>query len=358
MREDLSHKKIHMPIKILKITDGRAGHITISDGIVSAIQKTHQTEITTIDVAIRTKFFLRILRFILKYNLMYNKFVLNDLFIKFFYKNYHKLDVKIDLIISTGGDTLFMNIWSGHMLKVKNIFSGSLRGIDPKYFFLVLSNINAKNCINLSIAPTRMIDTSDLHQQVKYFCNEKKIDNNGKYFVLLIGGDGGGYKYDEDDYQKLVNNFMSLLKKHKAKALITTSRRTGAKYEKLLKELFLKYSDDVAYGVYFGQNPEKVVAVYLELGSMIFTTEESGSMITESLSCKKPVFTLFPKIVKVQKKYKLFLDDLVEKKRISRLSIDMDWIGFDLNKFTFMHLEKLPTEELSEKLQPFLKEIK
>lgn len=347
-----------MSIKILKITDGRAGHITISDGIISAIQKTHQTKITIIDIAIRTKFFLRILRFILKYNLMHNKFVLNDLFIKIFYKNYHKLDDKIDLIVSTGGDTLFMNIWLSHMLKVKNIFSGSLRGIDSKYFFLMLSNINAKNCINLSIAPTRMIDTNDLCQQVKYFCNEKKIDNSCKYFVLLIGGDGGGYKYDEDDYQELVNNFMSLVKRNKAKALITTSRRTGIKYEKILKELFLKYNDDIAYSVYYAENPEKVVATYLELASMVFVTEESGSMITESLLCKKPVFTLFPKIVKVQKKYKLFLDDLANKKRIAILNMREDLFDLDIDNFDFNYIEKLPIDDLSEKLQPFLKEIK
>ncbi|MBD3724028.1 MAG: mitochondrial fission ELM1 family protein [Epsilonproteobacteria bacterium] len=345
-------------LKVLKITDGRAGHITITDGIISAIQKTHQVEIVTMEISIRTKFFLRILRFILRYNFLNNRFVLNDFFIKLFYKNYHKLDHKIDLIISTGGDTLFMNIWLCYMLGVKNIFSGSLRGINQKYFFLILSNINAKNCINLSIAPTRMIDENDLHQQVKYFCNEKKIDNNRKYFVLLIGGDGGGYKYDEDDYYELVNNFMSLVEKHKAKALITTSRRTGLKYEKLLKKLFSKYSDDIAYSVYFGQNPEKIVAVYLELASIVFVTEESGSMITESLLYKKPVFTLSPKNIKEQKKYKLFLNDLVEKQRINRLAIQSNLSDINLDNFVFKYIEKLPIEELSEKLQPFLKEIK
>ncbi|MDD5359046.1 MAG: ELM1/GtrOC1 family putative glycosyltransferase [Sulfurovaceae bacterium] len=346
-----------MTLKVLKITDGRAGHITITDGIISAIQKTHEVETTTIDISIRTKFFLRIFRFILRYNFLNNRFILNDFFIKLFYKNYNKPYENIDLIVSTGGDTLFINIWLSHVLNVKNIFSGSLRGINPKYFFLILSNLNTNNCINLSIAPTRMIDTNGLHQQVKYFCNEKNIDKNAKYFVLLIGGDGGGYKYDGDDYYELVNNFMSLVKRHKAKALITTSRRTGAKYENLLKGLFSKYSDDVVYGVYFGQNPEKIVAVYLELGSTVFVTEESGSMITESLLCKKPVFTLFPKSVKEQKQYKLFLDDLVEKKRIIRLNMRDNLLNLDLDNFDFNYIEKLPIEELSEKLQPFLKEI-
>jgi mitochondrial fission protein ELM1 len=347
-----------MSIKILKITDSRAGHIAISDGIISAIQKTHQVEIIVLDIATRAKIFLRIFRFILKYNLMYNKFVLNDLFIKIFYKNYHKPYENIDLIVSTGGDTLFINTWLSRILNVKNIFSGSLRGIDPKYFFLILSNLNTKNCINLSIAPTQMIDSNDLHNKVEHFCNENEIDKNSKYFVLLIGGDGGGYKYTKEDYENLVYSFISLVKRYNVKALITTSRRTGIKYEKLLKESFSNYSDNIAYSVYYAENPEKVVAVYLKLASVVFVTEESGSMITESLISKKPVFTLSPKIVKEQKQYKLFLDNLVEQMRINRLSIHADLDGIDLDKFVFKYLEKLPNEELSEKLQPFLKEIK
>ena len=80
-------------------------------------------------------------------------------------------------------------------------------------------------------------------------------------------------------------------------------------------------------------------------------------MITESIISKKPVFTLSPKNIKEQKQYKLFLDDLVKKQRINRLEIENDMPSFNLDRFDFKYIEKLPTEELSEKLQPFLKEI-
>lgn len=342
-------------LKVLKITDGRAGHITVTEGTLEAIKKTYNVEVFELPIKIRAKFLLRVFKFILIHNLLSNRFVLNDFFISLFYKNYQKPMHNIDLIISTGGDTLFINAWLSNVLDVKNIFCSSLRGIDSKYFSIVIGTLEQKlkNYIKLDMAPTRII-LDDFYNKIQYFCNAKDIDMNGKYFVLLIGGDGSGYKYNKADYQELVYSFMLLVKKHKAKALITTSRRTGIKYEKLLKELFLQYNKDIAYSVYFGQNPEKIVAVYLELASIVFVTEESGSMITESLYYRKPVFTIRPKIVAEQKRYNLFLDELYDKQRISRVYVEnLHKIEFD--KFVFKYIEKLPIEELSEKIQPFLK---
>lgn len=344
-------------LKILKITDGRAGHITVTEGTLKAIEKTYNVEVFELFIKIRAKFLLRVLKFVLMHNLLSNRFVLNDFFINLFYKNYQKPMHKIDIIISTGGDTLFINAWMSNMLDAKNIFCSSLRGIDSKYFSIIIGTLEQKlkNYIKLDMAPTKIIQ-DDFYNKIQYFCNEKDIDINGKYFVLLIGGNGSGYKYNKDDYQKLVYNFISLVKKHKAKALITTSRRTGIKSEKLLKELFLKYNEDIAYSVYFGENPEKVVAVYLELASMVFVTEESGSMITESLYYRKPVFTIRPKIVMEQKRYNLFLNELYNKQRISRVYME-NLYTIEFDKFVFKYIKKQPIEELSEKLQPFLKEI-
>jgi len=347
-----------MALKILKITDGKSGHISVSNGVIEAIKKNNNVEIIELNVKIRAKLFLLILKFILKHDLFSSKLILNDLFIRCFYKNYHKPDAKIDLIISSGGDTLFLNVWLSKVLNAKNIYCSSLRGVDPKYFSLVVSIFepDLKNSIKMEIAPTQ-IGSEDLPQRVEKFCNEKNIDKNQKYFVLLIGGDGEGHIYTENDYKNLVNNFMSLVKKHKVKALITTSRRTGEKNEKLLKRFFADYRDDMAYSVYFGENPERVVQLYLELGSAIFVTEESESMITESLCFQKPVFALYPK--KVQKgkkyeKYKKYLRRLSSNQRIVRLSIGSDLLNANLDKFDFKYIEKLPIDYLAEKIQPYL----
>jgi len=345
-------------LKILKITDGRAGHITITDGVIEAIKQNYDVEIVPLDIKLRFKILLQILKHIINYAWFDYMFKKNKNILKIFYKNLDFPKQHIDLIVSTGGDTSFVNILFSRYLQVKNIYCSQLRGLNPSYFHLIISrkNLGIKNSIYMDVVPTG-IKANHIDMMIETFCSKHHIKKEDKYFVLLIGGNGGGYSYTEDDYQTLVHSFMSIVKQNKAKALITTSRRTGSGHEKSLEKLLSNYSKDIAYNVYFGQNPEKVVAVYLELGSVIFVTEESGSMITESLLCKKPVFTLSPKNIKEQKQYKLFLDDLAEKQRINRITIENNLLNLDLDKFVFKYIEKQPIEELSEKLQPFLKEI-
>ncbi|MGW8169031.1 MAG: ELM1/GtrOC1 family putative glycosyltransferase [Sulfurovaceae bacterium] len=348
-----------MMLSIIKITDGKAGHVAISDGVIESISKIAHVEVINLDIKIRTKFFLRILKFILKYDLLSSKFVSSDIFMRLFYKNYHSFNnQKIDLIVSAGGDTIFINIWLSRILNAKNIFCGTTRGISSRYFDLIVSvtDIDAPNSIKLDSFPIKN-SAENMKEKTKKFCKEKKINEDGKFFVLLIGGNGGGYSYTENDYQILVHSFMSIVKQNKAKALITTSRRTGLRYEKLLEKLLSNYSKDIAYSVYFGQNPEKVVVPYLGLGSIIFVTEESGSMISESLFAKKPVFLLYPGAVKENKRYKIFVNDLCAKKRVARISINKELSNLDLDKFEFNFIDKLPTDELVEKIKLFMKDI-
>lgn len=347
-----------MTLKILKITDGRAGHITITEGAIEAIRKNNSVNVVELQIKLRTKILLQILKILIKCDWFDSIVKKNVNILKIFYKNFNLPNEHLDLIISTGGDTSFLNIWLARYLNIKNIYCSQLRALNPNYFYLILSrkDLGIKNSICMEVLPTG-INMNDLNSIVEAFCLNNRIKKEDNYFVLLVGGNGGGYKYEENDYINLVHSFMSMVKKHNAKALITTSRRTGSDNERVLKGLFEKYKNDIAYSVYFGQNPEKVVAVYLELGSVIFVTEESGSMITESLLCKKPVFTLSPKNIKEQKRYKLFLNDLVEKQRINRLAIQSNLSDINLDNFVFKYIEKLPIEELSEKLQPFLKEI-
>jgi len=347
-----------MELKILKVTDGKAGHITITDGVIEAIQKNYQVQTIELKVTLRAKFFLPILKFMFNDDWLSAKIRDIDWLIPFFYKNYERPNQQIDLIISSGGDTSFINIWLTGMLDVKNIYCSGLRGIKPERFSLIISTLelDVKNSIKLEVAPTK-VGSLNLSSDVTKFCEEKRIDKKEKYFVLLIGGNGAGYKYRNKDFENLVKNFMNLVIKNSAKALITTSRRTGIENEKFLEDQFSKYHEHIAYNVYFNQSPEKVVAIYLDLASAVFVTEESGSMITESLFCKKPLFTVRPKQVMDQERYRIFLDDLFSKHRMIRLNVEDDWSIIDLNKFDFSYIEKIPIDDLSEKIQPYLKEL-
>ena len=347
-----------MELKIFKITDGKAGHITVTDGVIEAIQKNYQVQIIELKVTLRVKFFLTILKFIFNDDWLSTKIRGFDWLISFFYKNYERPNQQVDLIISSGGDTSFINIWLANVLEVNNIYCSGLRGIKPERFSLIISTLDLgfKNSITLEVAPTK-VGSHTLSNDVVMFCEDKRIDKKEKYFILLIGGNGAGYKYRNKDFEKLVKNFMNLVIKNSAKALITTSRRTGMENEKFLEDQFSKYHEHIVYNVYFNQNPEKVVAIYLDLASAVFVTEESGSMITESLFCKKPLFTVRPKQVMDQERYRIFLDDLFSKHRMIRLNVEDDWSTINLNEFEFSYIKKTPIDDLSEKIQPYLKEL-
>lgn len=347
-----------MEFKILKITDGKAGHITITDGVIEAIQKNYQVQVIELNLTIRVKFLLILLKFIFNSDWLNRKISKCDWLIPFFYKNYEKPSQEIDLIISSGGDTSFINIWLSNLLNVNNIYCSGLRGIKPERFSVLIGtlDIGLKNSITLEVAPTKVGSDTLLHDTAM-FCDEKGIDQKEKYFVLLIGGNGSGYSYSRKDFEHLVKSFMDQVVKNGAKALITTSRRTGIENEKFLKDQFSKYHEHVAYSVYFNEKPEKVVAIYLSLASTIFVTEESGSMITESLFSQKPLFTLRPKLVKDQKRYKLFLDDLYLKKRMVSLTLMDNFSDIDLEKFNFSYIEKTPIDDLAEKIKPYLIDI-
>jgi mitochondrial fission protein ELM1 len=345
-------------MKILKITDGKPGHITVSDGVIDAISQNYAVEVTELHIKLRVKFLLRVLKFIINNDWLRRNTMTYDWLLGVFYKNYQRPNRPVDLIISTGGDTSFINVWLAKALDAKNIYCSNLRGIKPELFYLLISTLesNLENSIQLEIAPTK-IGLKNILPDINHFCDKNGIDKKKKYFVLLIGGNGAGYRYTKKDFTNLVKNFMNLVLKNDAKALITTSRRTGMENEKFLHEQFSKYNKYIAYSVYFNEKPEKVVAAYLNLATKIFVTEESGSMITESLFYKKPVFTLRPKNVKDQKRYELFLDDLYTKKRIICFSLEEDFSNIDLQIFDFSYMQKTPIDDLAKKIQPYIKEF-
>ena len=347
-----------MKLNILKISDAKAGHITITDGVIDAIKQNSDIDITIITVKLRAKFLIPILRFII-HNQRLNQLVLKyPNIIKLFYKGIKELTLPIDIVISTGGDTSFLNIWLSQLYKAKNIYCSSLRGISPNFFSLIITteDIKVSNSIILEMAPVKInLNNNDT---IEKFSQTNNIQKDAKYYVLMIGGDGAGYKYNKDDFKHLIEKFMYIIQRDNAKALITTSRRTGLENENFIKDTLSKYQDDITYEVYFNHKPQKVVSIFLSLGSVIFVTEESGSMITEAVLAKKPVFTIQPLDVKPQSKYELFLHRLFSKHRIKRLDISEKWQDIEMDNTDFDFVKQTPIEILSDKLQSFLKDIK
>jgi len=187
-------------LKILLITDNRAGHINISNGIIEYLKQKVEVEITRIDVSFRLKFLIKLATFIVnKFNLRNKENI--EFLIKLFYKNLTIPKGNFDLIISTGGDTAFLNIFLSKLFNIPNIYCSSLRGISPDLFTYTLS------LVDHNIPNEIVVDLAPLYVEIR----PKTLE--GKYIAILIGGPTKVYQFKDEEFIEMVTNIINLLDK-------------------------------------------------------------------------------------------------------------------------------------------------
>ncbi|GIU00853.1 hypothetical protein TSL6_13590 [Sulfurovum sp. TSL6] len=325
--------------KVLILSDGRPGHFNQSLAVAEAMKKLDVVEVKYIEVKIKKfgKYFLRaFLNAGLGQKLCEGSYLLK--FIHLLYEGY-TWDKEPDIIISAGKDTSLLNALLALTYGSKNFFIGHPKKLDHHLFTAVFTvlDLGFDNQIVLDVAPT-LSYSGDLNE----FANKYGLDLQSEYYTLLIGGDGSGYQYDEEDIEKLIT-FVNATA-DKVKWLVTTSRRTPVAYEeKMEKEM--KAECFIAYH----KNPQKVVAGFLELSSAVFVTEESASMVSEGVASRKPVVTLVPKIHDADRNYAEILDKFQKEGRIRREKMSLlNTKVLDPN--LFVPLERTSIDEIAEKL--------
>lgn len=333
--------------KVLILSDSRAGHFNQSLAVSEAIQSFGPVEEVYVEVKVKKlgKYFLRILL---------NSRIGRSLFknrpslklIQTFYEGY-EWNGKPDIIISAGKDTSLINAMLALMYESINFFIGNPKKLEHHLFSGVLTVLNRgfDNQIVLNVAPTKSY-SGDLTE----FTRTYKLESHYEYYTLLIGGDGSGYKFGEEDIDKLITFVNTTASK--VKWLVTTSRRTSEVYEEKMEkemqtECFIAYH----------KNPQKVVAGFLELSTAVFVTEESASMVSESVAFKKPTIALAPKQYSADKSYQKILHKFSLEKRIQRVEISrLDNFEVDLENFKLLELDSC--NEIAKKLKShLLKEV-
>jgi mitochondrial fission protein ELM1 len=191
------------------------------------------------------------------------------------------------------------------------------------------------------VAPTRAYSGD-----IKAFMSKFHLAPEENYYALLIGGDGSGYRYDEEDIDRLIAFVNS--SSDRIKWLVTTSRRTPEAFErKMEREMH------TACFIAYHKDPQKVVAGFLALSKMIFVTQESASMVSEGVAAGKPVVTLVPKVADPEDNYRKILENFSSRKRLLPVSIsDLSRMEFNVGELTPLTRDSI--EEISEKLKGFL----
>lgn len=310
-------------MKVTILSDGLDGHINQSLGIVEILQDSLQLSYTTINVKLKNTF-LRGLKYSYIKNLSKN---LTDKNINRILSFFEEIDLKeCDLLISTGGKLTVLNAALAKKYNIKNINNGSLRGVSDEYFSanLVLGE-------NIKEKKTKISSNIPIILPPNRFNPFKHLEIKNKV-LFLIGGNGSGYKYKKKDFFTLCKQIIKYVHDSGKTPLIVTSRRTKESHEQLIKEYLKDYLD--VRSVWFHSGTGRInLSNIFKLVDEIFVTEDSSSMISESISSGLDVYTIAPKRVKKNKDYLEMLYKYERMGFIKRLNFDTTFNNY-VNKST------------------------
>lgn len=229
-----------------------------------------------------------------------------------------------DVVLSTGGDTLYLNVVEGYCRGRPNVFCGSLRSVDARRIAIVVHTrvSDLPNWLAMEVLPSA-VDPEATKADATRFAETRLQGNRDGLWSLLIGGNGSGYRFNAHDVTDLLANCASLAAQHGRRLLVTTSRRTGSLAEKHMAQWLDRHPEaPVAYMVLYSQRPEKVASAFMGLAEVVFCTEDSTSMISESVLNRRPVITLAGENAEPVPDHAAFLEQLAVNGRVRRVQIN------------------------------------
>ena len=307
---------------IIIISDGIPGHFNQSKGVVSLLNELHSCNITIHQMSWKV-YFLRSIFIILAR--LFCK-MLNKLTASMIVSMYSSVDIKdADLIIAAGGNTAPYNAALKFLYNKPAIQLGSPRGIHSSLFSGLVtvdkyfddpSNIIASLTPN-SYSPKKCLRAA-------------KENNMQQHLLFLIGGEGIGYLYEDDEWDSLIRNIKDLHKNTSLPITIVTSRRTNPIIENKLRSELSEVP--LSYSAWFHKG-DKDFHLDALLGSAkaIFVTEDSAMMISESISSGNPVSTLYPLNIQSPERYQKHIKKYLDLGFIKRQSINNFRIIDELN---------------------------
>ena len=293
-------------MKVAILSDDKPGHFNQSKGVVNLISEDIDLEYTVFS----SKLKLHFLRSPLK---LYQKFLaknFNKTNAKKIIKIFQYVDLEdFDLLISSGGNTIYHSAALSNLFKIKNIHIGSIKDINLTNFEAHITTeavINSPNNIVTDLAPTRF----------KPDVKEKSKSNKS---LFLLGGNGAGYLYNKSDWKNLINGIKDLAETTNISPIIVTSRRTNKIHESLIFDEMYTISDNAS--VWFHKTRENAdLNSIFRMVDAIYVSEDSATMTTEAISSGLPVFTLYPKSFNPSEKFNQQLKKYEDMKLIKRMS--------------------------------------
>lgn len=303
---------------ILVLHDGKPGHQTQSIGMANLIQRhlPYPSHTQLVRAKPRFKLLNKLARKLVEAETPLAK----SLFFMCF--NMETLPQQVpDLIVSFGGDVVAVNLFLSKQWQVPNIVNGNLQGMSHERVTAHVTafgqNSHPKHAVVTRIALCKT--KPDAYTQEGHALRNKiGLNDDVTLWSMIVGGDGGGYHYSDADWQTLAQTLQTLSESHGIRWLISTSRRTSAAGEALLKQHCQAICADA---IWVGEGNNSGLSAYLGAAERIFCTEDSMSMLAESVAMTKPVVSLAPNQANPRGNHMQMVNHMEQVGLIERVSI-------------------------------------
>ncbi len=271
------------------ISEGSPGHLSQSEGLVAALSRRIDIEVHVIATRPRFGGFVRQL---VKLRMGQRGKPLSDRFLKR-WLGCEPHPSKPDLIVTSGGKAVF----AARSLAVKHaaplVFLGERKPYPSAWFHTVFTPSPFET--DAHDVPIEMIPTGMSPEKVDAAANGWSERPQGRLWAMIIGGKSRSHDFAEADWMHLATRMNELAETHDIRWLVSTSRRTGAQAEEVLrKHLAPRF---IARAVWWAEKPEKLMSAFLGSAEWVFVTQDSVTMVTEAVASGRPVVVTMPQRV-------------------------------------------------------------
>jgi KDO2-lipid IV(A) lauroyltransferase len=311
--------------KILILSDGKTGHLRQSEAVAKEAQcilaeRNIRSEIRKIEVKFKNKFsgFLSSLCVCLsgKYSCQGCLICLSRLLDRGTYREL--CSISPDIIISAGSSISGINFILSRENLSKSIVIMRPTYLGLKKFSLVIAprhdGLKKKKNIVITDAALNLIDEEYLNHESDSLVLSQGLSKEGFYIAVLIGGDSKNFNIPVSLIKEVIKQIKILAQDLGANILLTTSRRTPRETAEVIKNELNGFPYSKFMVIANESNIPEAIGGILGLSSIIISTPESISMISEAVNSKKHIFVF--NASGLSKKHRRFLNYLAKNKYI------------------------------------------
>jgi mitochondrial fission protein ELM1 len=294
------------PVKIIYLADSRPGHYHLAEGVIAAIARLRPVDVTRVETKRKWIVPTRWLRRRINAKSFYPPRML---------RMAYRIDAqslpKPDLVVSAGGETLMPNICVTRLFNVPNVFCGALlRGLGAENFSLVISSYDRD-----VTSPRHMVVLKPSSIDPDALGRPKIVPrydgaNKPKLAGLLIGGNAGPFRYQNYEWEGLLESARDISKAWGTRWLVSTSRRTPGRVADFITQL-AKGPGFISRFIDFRTAGPGTLPEIFGSADVIVCTEDSSTMISEAVSARLPVIGVAPTAHRFTDEEQLYRDFLI-----------------------------------------------